>query len=742
MNSDPEQFIRFAEFELDPAHRLLRRAGSPLALNAKAFDVLVFLAENAGRVVTKEEILDAVWENQFVEEANLKVQISALRKALGERKGENRLLVTIPGKGYKFVADIQNEPNEIVIEKHKIARLVVEEIDEKEKVEEKSRKGEGERKPLIPNISFSPFLPFSLSQTLTVVIVSALLLATGFGIYRYLLRAKPSRPPFERVRLTRLTNSGKVSAVTLSADGKFIAYVLREAEGNSLWVRQTGAANDTRLLPPVNAEFWGLTFTPDGTQIYYNLFTGDKTDLELFRIPTLGGVSQKVPRVIAFAISFAPDGKRFAYVQPDSESSKNYLVVADADGTNQHTIAEKPQPNTFVFDGDFTAWSPDGETIACLVNHLEPEANYHSLVGVNVRDGAERLLGSQKWREIRGFEWLKDGSGLLVSGGEKSGAKNQIWVVTPADDQVRAVTDDFNSYSSLGIGGGGDSFIALESSETNSLAIGEAAGGGNENFKEIVAEVGALSPLAWTPDGRIVFRSLADGAPNLWTVEPDGANRRQLTVDAQVDERGMCLSPDGKFIVFVSWRSGKSNLWRVDADGQNLKQLTNGEADAYPSCPPDGKTVIFQRGILSQPRLWKVSMDGGEASQISDMRAKWGAVSTDGSRLSYFKMVDNQWRIGFLSPDGKPAAPDISVPANLKENKIHWSADNRELYYIASQGSTGNVWRLSIADSATKPFTGLKNYSLTDFSFSADHKYLALAQSVRLSDVVLISEVK
>jgi hypothetical protein len=105
-------------------------------------------------------------------------------------------------------------------------------------------------------------------------------------------------------------------------------------------------------------------------------------------------------------------------------------------------------------------------------------------------------------------------------------------------------------------------------------------------------------------------------------------------------------------------------------------------------------------------------------------------------------MADSRWRIGFLTPDGKPAAADVSVPANLKENKIFWSEDNRSLYYIGSQGNTGNVWSLSLGDEVAKPITNLKNFVLTDFAFSPDRRRLALAQNVRLSDVVLISEVK
>src|SRR5262245_63487660 len=105
MNDGPKKIISFAEFELDASKRRLTRNGRPVALNAKAFDVLVFLAENAGRVVLKDEVLNAVWEDHFVEEANLAVQISALRKVLGEKKGAPRFLVTVPGRGYEFIAD-------------------------------------------------------------------------------------------------------------------------------------------------------------------------------------------------------------------------------------------------------------------------------------------------------------------------------------------------------------------------------------------------------------------------------------------------------------------------------------------------------------------------------------------------------------------------------------------------------------------------------------------------------------
>jgi TolB-like protein/DNA-binding winged helix-turn-helix (wHTH) protein/Tfp pilus assembly protein PilF len=97
---------RFGQFLLDPRRRTLSRADSPLSLTPKAFDVLLFLVQNPNRLVTKEELLQAVWGDTFVEEGNLKQYISHLRKALGDNSEEPRLIVTIARKGYQFTMDV------------------------------------------------------------------------------------------------------------------------------------------------------------------------------------------------------------------------------------------------------------------------------------------------------------------------------------------------------------------------------------------------------------------------------------------------------------------------------------------------------------------------------------------------------------------------------------------------------------------------------------------------------------
>jgi eukaryotic-like serine/threonine-protein kinase len=95
---------RFGDFELDPATRKLSQAGSPISLTPRAFDVLNYLVQNPNRLVTKEELLQAVWGEAFVEEGNLSQYISDLCKALGDSSEDARLIVTIVRKGYQFAA--------------------------------------------------------------------------------------------------------------------------------------------------------------------------------------------------------------------------------------------------------------------------------------------------------------------------------------------------------------------------------------------------------------------------------------------------------------------------------------------------------------------------------------------------------------------------------------------------------------------------------------------------------------
>src|SRR5277367_2012468 len=102
----------FGEFVLDARRRTLSREDSPVSLTPKAFDVLLFLAQNPNRAISKEELLQAVWGDTFVEEGNLTQYISHLRKALGDNSEDARLIVTVARKGYRFAANVTADDGE------------------------------------------------------------------------------------------------------------------------------------------------------------------------------------------------------------------------------------------------------------------------------------------------------------------------------------------------------------------------------------------------------------------------------------------------------------------------------------------------------------------------------------------------------------------------------------------------------------------------------------------------------
>ena len=106
----PVRTIRFGAVTLVPDERLLIKDGQPASLTPKAFDVLLVLAANAGRLVTKEELIETVWPDTAVEESNLTYHIFAIRKALGEAPDGEKYIETVPRKGYRLAATLAAEP--------------------------------------------------------------------------------------------------------------------------------------------------------------------------------------------------------------------------------------------------------------------------------------------------------------------------------------------------------------------------------------------------------------------------------------------------------------------------------------------------------------------------------------------------------------------------------------------------------------------------------------------------------
>ncbi|HYL63427.1 MAG TPA: winged helix-turn-helix domain-containing protein [Candidatus Methylomirabilis sp.] len=133
MATGPKVLYEFGPFRIDPDKQVLLRENQPVAITHKAFETLLILVRNSREVVSKDELMKAVWPDAFVEEANLSQNISALRKVLGDTPEDRRYIVTLPGRGYRFTAEVRavtQDGEDVVIESRSRSQMIVEQTRE------------------------------------------------------------------------------------------------------------------------------------------------------------------------------------------------------------------------------------------------------------------------------------------------------------------------------------------------------------------------------------------------------------------------------------------------------------------------------------------------------------------------------------------------------------------------------------------------------------------------------------
>ncbi|HKC65665.1 MAG TPA: winged helix-turn-helix domain-containing protein, partial [Pyrinomonadaceae bacterium] len=335
MSSETKRFYEFGVFRIDAEKRVLLRDGQPVKLTPKVFDTLLVLVENSGSTLGKEELMKLLWPDSFVEESNLTENISNLREVLGERPRDNRYIMTVPKVGYRFVADVRkfsDEETDVVVSERTRSRITIRESegeteqdlttsssaaslqDQSPTIETKLVKAETALPPAERANSGIKLHRSALFWAAVVIVLAA----TAFGVYKFLTRR--SSLPFEKIRLTKLTTTGKIINAAVSPDGKNFAYVTADAGQESLWLRQLSASsNNVQIVAPAEAYYHGLTFSRDGSYIYYVL--SEKFDPNaLYRVPTLGGASIKLAEDVDGPVALSPDEKQLAYVRgyPDS----------------------------------------------------------------------------------------------------------------------------------------------------------------------------------------------------------------------------------------------------------------------------------------------------------------------------------------------------------------------------------------------------------------------------------------
>jgi eukaryotic-like serine/threonine-protein kinase len=578
------------------------------------------------------------------------------------------------------------------------------------------------------------------SLALTALVLTAAVM--GFGIYKFF---KPRRAHFQNLNITKLTNFDDAWWPSISPDGKYVAYVKGTSttgpDKNSLWLKTVGTTDEVAIVPAVEDRIWSTRFLPDGARIGYQTRGG------AFVIPASGGSPTKLTQK---GISFSPDGKRVAHLDNRLPEGRTVLVVGKSDGTDLRDITIRQAPN-YYWTAIRPSWSADGKLIAC-VGQNGSESFPHVFV-IDVDTKIERPITAQKWTTMRGVAWLPDMSGLMIVAAEETSSTLQIWEVSYPSGQVRRITNDTVNYFGLNLAADGKTLVTTKVEAPTSIWVMpvEAGQPTNDNNAKVsidtskakqvnvtnftgTSDYEGYARLSWTPDGRIVYMSEESGNADIWSMNADGSDRKQLTTDSHYDTAAT-VSPDGRYIAFMSNRAGAENIWRMDIDGRNPKRLTSKLIERVPVFSADSKWIYFNSWESGKGSIWRIPVEGGQDTQVIADLSFSPSISPDGTLLLYYSPPDKEV---IIRTEGGQPIKTLKALGFMYE----WSSDGRALTFLQNRDNFVNLWEQPLDGGEPRQLTNFTSDEISKYAFSSDGKQLALMRTKFISDVVLISDMK
>jgi Tol biopolymer transport system component/DNA-binding winged helix-turn-helix (wHTH) protein len=722
LSSNSGHILRFKDFTINTDEKVLLREGIPVALAPKVFETLLVLIENPGRIVLKEELMKRLWPDTFVEDANLTFNIQQLRKSLGDNARSPIYIQTIARRGYRFIAEV--EP--LSIDTGEVQNM------------EPHVAGLHESVPALAAKHVSTALPAKLPliRRRPIAILAVISMAvTGLALISWGIASRSKRSTENHgsdgkaaststraLKLERLTANGQSQHVAISHDGKYVAYTRGSSDSLGIWVRQLATNTNVEI---VHADrIAGLMFANSGESLYF--VQGDPS--ALYRVSLLGGVPTKIVDRLEGKFSISADDTQLAFVREvvNRDGQREYsLLVANSDGNNERTLMVRAHPDKL----DVPLWSPDTKSIICAYGNSSAGGQEVSLVAVDVNSGMKKDLSPSRFFLIKKMGWLPDKTGLIMSARKNPGDANQLFRVSYPGMEISQIAEGLISYSDLSIAGNADHAAASQSIRESHIWVGSSRD--LKNLKKITS---ALDNFCWTPNGRLVYSSMASANTDIWIMQPDGTEQKQLTINAGVNG-SPAVTSDNRYIVFVSNRTGSFQVWRMNMDGLNQTQLTYGSAKINPTLTPDGKWVLYNS--TDNWHLWKVSIDGGEPSQLTDFVATTPEVSPDGQLIACIGRTESKRRLLILPINGGPAVREMDFFGWA--SRIRWMNDGQAVMYAGEREGRRAIIRQSLSGGLSEEPLNPDTDELFDFGYSPDGRSFALNRGAWLNDLVLIS---
>ena len=712
--------FKFEDIEVKEREFLLVKGGKALPVEPKVFRVLLFLLRNPKRLVTKDEILNAVWNDCAVSDNSLTRSIATLRRLLGDDSREPRFIATVPTVGYRFLCDpvaAEEDVNGFATEETHLPPEIETDHRPTEKEQLKAQFNPGHKG--LSGLSFAGLCVLAVG-----------IVAAGFLI-RDSASTRDVHGPFvpdlaTEERITSNPPEAPVENAVVSRDGRYLAF----HDNSGLYLRQIANGETRAWNLPKDFVCWPDDWFPDGTHLLVTRRVGPSRTLSLWKLPLLGGDPEKLIDDAAGG-SVSPDGSRIAYVPGPKFGSE--LWVMDSDGANARRIAlarKQDQPN--LGDGwiQRAVWSPNGTRLAYVEAHLatpDPPLYANSL-----------LICDAKGVDLQVV--LKDDSRLRPA----------LWWTTDGRILFAYLNDPKSEREDAGV---------------DSISIDERTGKAAAPQQRVSEGQGWISGLSATSDGKRLVVSRGNTSRQVFITEPYPGNHRwsaprRLTLDTN-ESLATAWTADSKEVLFVSDRSGTWKLFKQNIDETTAEVLVEGSSMRFPRLSADNLEVLYlvesrpgdhlsPASLMSKPlaggppRLVLrengisnyqcarapsqlcifsklvgddhilVSFDlehgaGREVTRIPNGLSHW-SLSPDGSRLA---LVLEPHRIRFLSPD-TGAAHDVSLN-DWPVFNIDWAADGARVF-VRSITSAGIPVILAL-DGSGKVEVVIEGQAHSNFNF-------------------------
>ncbi|MBS1812018.1 MAG: PD40 domain-containing protein [Acidobacteria bacterium] len=634
--ADKCYYFQFDNVQVDLQSFKVSKDGTPVSLEPKAIEVLVFFINNQGRLIEKNELLDAIWNDSFVTPNALTRVIAQLRKGLGDDVKEARYIETVPTRGYRFIPDVRKlgAANEQAMTGH--AELS---SPSSEQTAAASTIPTGK----ITSTKFHlPIFPVAAGGVV-VLIISFL---TFLGLRMWPTSAKP-----RVLKTVQVTSSPLMDMYpAFSPDGQSLAYCAVRNGSFELFVRPLTLGSREVQVTSDGAQNMQPTWSPDGKQIAYH----SRQRGGIWVIPALGGVARQIVDVGADP-AWSPDGKWLVY-QTEGPVDLNqtafaamppstlWVIPAQGGAPTQVTHVENP-----VGGHGAPAWSPDSKRIIFVTY----------------------MLGrSEIWSVTAEGKNLKQFS---------SGPINFYDPVYSPD----------GNYVFLTTGAGNFQVWRKRISPTGE-SVGEA---------EELANTGAALAryLTIAPDGKHLAYSSLMLSNNLGSVSISPESGKSisspalLTQDTNRRKTSPVFSLDGKQIVYSQWRAGAGGeLWIMNADGANPRQLTAGLA-GLPNWMPDGKSIAVIAREAEMLKMWEIDVQTGKQRVMANQTfpIALGRVSPNGKSFAFNANTNGAVNIATLPIEGGPAR-QITFSRDLMGFPC-WSPDGQWLAFQVKRGGSTDV---------------------------------------------------